>query len=264
MFNKIQPTVHRNSPDEILSLLPGPFRSALRSMYNRESQLGSDGERHGLLENTRISPEQGMWLYSLCREAKPKAILEIGLAYGFSTVYFLAAIRENGFGNHTAVDPFQSDWHGIGMLQSQNLNMSHCFRLIEEKSVSALVHFADRGEMFEVIFIDGSHVFDAILLDFALSAELCPMGGYIILDDMWMPSTRTAAAFIRSNRKDFQEISTPVSNVAAFRRIGEDARDWDHFVEFFEIDKWRAIRRLTPDFLLPIARLVMRATRVSR
>jgi hypothetical protein len=90
------------------------------------------------------------------------------------------------------------------------------------------------------------------------------MGGYIILDDMWMPSTRTAAAFIRSNRKDFQEITTPVSNVAAFRRIGEDARDWHHFVEFFEIDKWRAIRRLTPDFLLPIARLVMRATRVSR
>ena len=261
MFHKTQQTVHRISRDEILSPLPGPFCSALRSMYDREPQLGYDGERHALLENTRISPEQGMWLYSLCREVKPKATLEIGLAYGFSTVYFLAAIRENGVGHHTAVDPFQSDWHGIGVLQSQNLDMGHRFRLMEEKSVSALVHFADRGEMFELMFIDGNHVFDSILVDFALSAELCPVGGYIILDDMWMASTRTVAAFIRSNRKDFEEITTPVSNVAAFRRISEDARDWNHYVEFFEIDKRRAMRRLTPDFLIPLARGIARLVR---
>jgi predicted O-methyltransferase YrrM len=257
---KQQQTVHRPSPDEILSPLPRPFRSALLSMYNGEQQLGSDGERHSFDGNVRISPEQGMWLYSLCREAKPKATLEIGLAYGFSLVYFLAAIRENGVGHHTAVDPFQSDWHGIGWRQSQSLDMSDSFRLIEEKSISALVHFADRGEMFEVIFIDGNHRFDDVFVDFTLSAELCPMGGCIILHDMWMPSVRMAVAFIRSNRKDFEEI-TPMSSIAAFRRIGEDAREWHHYVEFFDIDKWRTIRRLTPAFLLPLAKAIVRFVR---
>lgn len=253
-----------NSPDEIISPLSEPFRSMLRSMYDREPQIGSDGQRHTMLENTRIIPEQGMWLYSLCRQVKPKAILEIGLAYGFSTIYFLAAIRENGLGNHTAVDPFQDDWQGIGKLQAQKLDMGDCFRLVEEMSAPALVHFADRGEMFDVIFIDGNHVFDAIVVDFALSAELCPMGGHIILDDMWMPSTRTAAAFIRTNREDFEEVSTPVSNVAAFRRISKDARDWNHFVEFSEVDKWGAMKRLTPGFLRPTARAMARLVRGQR
>jgi predicted O-methyltransferase YrrM len=203
---KKQQNVDRPSADEILSPLPEPFRSALISMYAGEPQLGSDGERHNLDGKVRISREQGIWLYNLCRDAKPKTTLEIGLAYGYSTVYFLAAIRDNGAGYHTAVDPYQSHWHGIGWLQPRSLGMGDSFRFIEEKSVSALVHFADRGEMFEVIFIDGNHRFDDALVDFTLSAELCPMGGCIILDDMWMPSIRRAVAFIRSNRNDFEEI----------------------------------------------------------
>lgn len=262
MFLKKQQTVHPPSPDEIiLSPLPLPFRSALLSMYNGESQLGSDGERHSLDGITLIGPEQGMWLYSLCREAKPKNTLEIGLAYGYSAVYFLAAIRENGVGLHTAVEPFQSHWHGIGWRRPRSLGMSDSFRLIEEKSVSALVHFADRGEMFEVIFIDGNHRFDDVFVDFTLSAELCPMGGCIILDDMWMPSIRRAVAFIRSNRKDFEELKTPVSNIAAFRRIGEDEREWNHYVPFFDIDMRRAIRRLTPAFLRRGAKAIVRFVR---
>jgi predicted O-methyltransferase YrrM len=251
MFSK-KPTVHRPSTDEILSPLPQPFRSALLSMYKGEPQLGSDGEQYSLDGKTAITPEEGMWLYHLCREAKPKTTLEIGLAYGYSTVYFLAAIRENGVGRHSAVDPFQRHWHGIGVCQPRSLSMSDGFRFVEEKSVTALAHFADRGEMFEVIFIDGNHRFDDALVDFTLSAGLCPNGGCIILDDMWMPSIRRAVAFIRSNRKDFEEIKTPVSNIAAFRRIGEDARAWGHYVEFsdplksFDSYAKRAIRHFTP------------------
>ena len=32
------------------------------------------------------------------------------------------------------------------------------------------------------------------------------MGGYIIFDDMWMNSIKTAVEFIRTNRRDFDEI----------------------------------------------------------
>jgi predicted O-methyltransferase YrrM len=258
------PSVHRLPPDGVLPpFFPQPFRSALLSMYNGELQLGSDGERHSL-DGTAIGPEQGMWLYDLCREAKPKTTLEIGLAYGYSTVYFLAAICENGVGHHSAIDPFQKgSWHGIGWSQPQTLGMSDSFRFIEENSVSALVHFADRGETFDVIFIDGNHRFDDVLVDFTLSAELCPMGGCIILDDMWMASIRRAVTFIRSNRKDFEELKIPVSNLAAFRRIGEDTRAWHHYVEFFsEPDiMLSAIRRLTPAFLRRGARAIVRFVR---
>jgi predicted O-methyltransferase YrrM len=233
LFSRKQHSASCSSTDEALSPLPQPFRSALLSMYNGEPQLGSDGNRHSLDAKTRISPAQGMWLYEFCRETKPTSILEIGLAYGYSTIYFLAAIRENGVGQHTAVDPFQNwKWGGIGSCQARSLGMSDSFRFLEQKAGSALTRLADRGERFEVIFIDGNHRFDDVLMDFTLSAELCPLEGCIILDDMWMPSIRHVVAFIGSNRKDFKQIKTAVTNVAAFLRIAEDTRKWDHYVEF--------------------------------
>jgi predicted O-methyltransferase YrrM len=264
MFWKKQQAVDGPSPNELLSPLPQPFRSALVSMYNGEPQVGADGERHSLEPKTRIPQEEGMWMYRQCREAKPKATLEIGLAYGFSTVYFLAAISENGVGHHTAVDPFQKYAHGIGQRHTQSLGMSDRFRLIEEKSVSALLHLAEREEVFELIFIDGSHRFDDVLMDFTLAAELCPMGGNVILDDLWMPSVRRAVAFIRSNRSDFEEIKTQVWNIAQFRRIGKDARDWHHggYVEFSDSNETlAAIRRFTPAFVRRWVKAIVRSVR---
>ncbi len=257
--------MERRPTDEILSPLPQPFRTALLSMYNREPQLGGDGERHSLDGKTLIPPEQGMWLYCLCRKMKPKSTLEIGLAYGFSTTYFLAAIHENGIGHHTAIDPLQSRlWDGIGRQRPQNLGMGASFRFIEARAASALVQLADCGETFEVIFIDGNHRFDDVLVDFTLSARLCPVGGCIVLDDLWMSSIRRAVAFIRSNRQDFEEIKTAVANIAAFRRIREDERPWHHFVDFFgPSDVLRAILRLEFFDTTDILRKMIRHTPVS-
>jgi hypothetical protein len=121
-----------------------------------------------------------------------------------------------------------------------------------------------------MIFIDGNHRFDDALVDFTLSAELCPMGGYIILDDMWMPSIRRAVSFIRSNRKDFEELKTPTRNVAAFRRVGEDTRAWNHYANFFfdsaasRLVMLNAIRRLTPAFVRRAAKAIVDREAVVR
>ena len=223
-------------------------------MYKGEPQVGSDGGMHKMDGITHIIREQGMWLYDLCRAMKPKNTLEIGMAYGYSTVYFLAGLHENGTGFHTAVDPFQHAYFGIGSRKAERLGMPDRFRLIAETSFAALAHRADAGEMFEVIFVDGNHRFDDALVDFTLAAPLCPVGGCVILDDMWMPSIRRTAAFVRMNRTDFEEIKTPVSNISAFRRTSDDTRDWDHYVEFSDThtlqhNMLRAIRSVTPGFV---------------
>jgi hypothetical protein len=57
-----------------------------------------------------------MWMRDVCCSVKPNRTLEIGMGYGFSALFFLAAIAQNKVGRHTAVAPFQrSDWHGIGI-----------------------------------------------------------------------------------------------------------------------------------------------------
>lgn len=208
------------------------FRQRLRSMYSGELQSGNDGPVE-LDKRTRISEPQGMWMFDAVRRLKPKRSLEIGLAYGFSTIYILAAIEETGAGHHLALDPFQADfWHGVGALQARHLGMEQSFQVLQEFSVVALARLAAQKEEFEFIYIDGNHRFDDVLVDFTLSADVCPMGGNIILDDMWMPAVQTAVSWIRTNRADFREIATPVSNIVQFERIGKDQRSWDHYVRF--------------------------------
>src|SRR5260370_39178995 len=99
-------------------------------------------------------------------------------------------------------------------------------------SFPALIGFAAAGEQFDVIFIDGNHRFDDALVDFTLACGVCPVGGHIILDDMRMPSVQKVVGFIRANRKDFVSVRALVDNTAAFRRVGPDTREWDHFRDF--------------------------------
>jgi predicted O-methyltransferase YrrM len=221
--------------EPILSSLPQPFRSVLLSMYAGDSQLGADGEKHSVDPAIGVCPAEGMWIYELCRKVKPRATLEIGLAYGFSTLYFLAALTENSNGQHTSIDPHQLNatgrWAGIGVTQGRRLG-GEKFRFIEERSFAALAHLADNSECFDIVFVDGRHLFDFVLTEFTLSAELCSMGGFIILHDMWLRSVQRAVEFIRANRMDFEYVETPVANVAVFRRTGTDDRPFRHFVDF--------------------------------
>jgi predicted O-methyltransferase YrrM len=181
-----------------------------------------------------VGPQQGMLIYQLLRELKPDNSLEIGLAFGFSTMYFLAAIHANGGGHHVAVDPFQDEWwHGIGVAREKVAGTERgSFEFTQETSILALTRFAREQRKFGVIFIDADHTFDGVLIDFSLASLVCDPGSYIILDDMWMPSIQKAVSFIRSNRQDFTVLPSPVTSLAVFRRTDTDKRKWDHFVPF--------------------------------
>lgn len=220
------------SAEKALTPLSDPFRSALLSMYKNEPQCGTDGVLHTMDAETRIYPEQGMYLYNLCRSLQPKRTLEIGLAYGFSAVYILAAQHDNGKGSHTAIEPFAARWHGIGQAKIEQVGMNQSFTFVAERSFPALAELGRKSEWFDLIFIDGNHKFDDVLVDFTLSAEICPIGGYIVFDDILMPSIGKVLSFIQKNRKDFERMPIPVFTMAAFRRIAADSRAWNYHVKF--------------------------------
>jgi len=207
----------------VIADLPEPWRRKLLSMYRLEPQLGSDGASHVPDGRTKIAPAQGMTLYRLALEAKRTC--EIGMAFGYSTLFFMAA----GAG-HTAIDPFQdAEWHGVGRTVA-----GPQLRWLNERSDRAAVDLARAGESFDLIFIDGNHRFDDVLTDFYLFAPLCGIGGRIVLDDMWMPSIQAVVAFLRTNRTDFalalHDARTP--NISVFQRVAKDTREWTHFTPF--------------------------------
>lgn len=222
-----------------LAVLGPACADALRSMYASEPQRASDGRLVPIDDTTRISVDEGLALFGLVVDNAVTDTLEVGLAYGFSTLYLLAGLSRVGGGRHVAVDPYQgSDWDGIGVtvagrVLAQLPAMSAAdFTHLPMRSESALVDAARTGRRFGLIFIDGYHRFDDVLVDFTLAAHLCPIGGIIVLHDMWLMSIRAVASFLRTNRADFVEIDTGCPNLVAVRRVADDQRMWDHFRPF--------------------------------
>jgi predicted O-methyltransferase YrrM len=160
------------------------------------------------------------------------------MAYGYSTLYFLAAMDSKGAGQHIAIDPYQrTDWHGIGLTHARasgiGADPAFGFRLIEDRSDRTATDLARANASFDLIFIDGFHRFDDVLVDFYLYAPLCRLGGHVVFDDMWMSSIQTATSFIRENRTDFVERPIAgVPNVRVFQKVGADTRPWSHFRSF--------------------------------
>ena len=228
-------------PMEIDELAPlgDRYRDVLRSLYDGEPQRGADGRLHAIDGTTRVSLAEGMTLHSLCVTNRVTSLLEVGLAYGFSTVFLLAALERIGGGTHTAIDPFQmTDWHGIGVTHANGLTAhsatltSRSFIWIEDRSDRALVDLERAGRTCGLVFIDGYHRFDDVLVDFTLAARLCGSGGLIVLHDMWLDSIKAVASFVRYDRPDFAAVPTDCENLFVVRRVGEDERDWTHFVDF--------------------------------
>ena len=233
------------SPDVLLAPLPPAPRQALLDLYARQPQPGDDGALHPIDATTRVTLEEGLELLELLATTRSDAVLEIGLGYGFSTQFLLAGLQQRGGGRLVAIDPFQSlDWQGIGRRLAQATVVAAgadqlAFTCMEERSDWALPALERRGERFGLIFVDGYHRFDDVLLDVTLAARLCVPGGAIVLHDQWLPSVRAVVAFLEANRADLVRVPCRCRNLVAFVCSGPDRRRWDHFVPFVtEAEAW--------------------------
>ncbi len=177
---------------------------------------------------TSIQEEEAEILARFIREHGFKRTLEIGFAYGCSTAYIMTASGSH----HIAIDPYQAAYRNLGLKNDNALGLRERFELRSQLSRVALPALAAEGRTFDFIFVDGGHKYDEVFLDWALCDALLEQGGCIVFDDAWMESVKHVAAFVRRNRDDYQEVDLGFWNVFAFRKGGQDERNWDHFVEF--------------------------------
>ena len=208
-------------------------RQRLDSCYHGDPQPGLDGRLHALDPHTKISREQGELLAALHAKLRPAVSIEVGMAYGYSTLFIADAMHEHGYGQHFAIDPFQrGHWKGIALAAVDELDFGRRVRHVNDYSLPALVRMHEQGVRAGYVFIDGMHTFDGAFVDFMCADRLLDVGGVIVLDDMWMPSIRKLASFIRRNLAHYEVLDTPVANVFCVMKRAEDRRDWDHFVDF--------------------------------
>jgi predicted O-methyltransferase YrrM len=115
----------------------------------------SDGTRvpiHG-----GIGPESGEIIKRAIKATRPAVGVEVGLAFGISTLYILDAMQAHGGGMLTGMDPAQHDanWRGGGLYNVRRAGFTNRYVFYEEPSQIALPRLTAAGTRVQFAFIDG-------------------------------------------------------------------------------------------------------------
>lgn len=171
--------------------------------------------------HSEIDPREGELLTSLISEFKFSRTLEIGCAFGISSLYISEALTGQSSPHHTIIDPFQmTDWHGVGVANLKRAGF-HCFELIEKPSEVALPTLLLQGKSFQFALIDGWHTFDHALVDFFYVNQLLEDGGVVVIDDVQMPGLKKLAHYVL-NYPNYRLLATTEhvrSSYSARRRV---------------------------------------------
>jgi predicted O-methyltransferase YrrM len=240
------------------------MNTLLKQIYKTHSVEDEEGNSINPFP-TSISSETGAILYQLIKDNNLEKTLEIGMAYGLSSMFICQAHEDKGVGNHTAIDPKQSSlWKSIGLLNIKKAELAEIFRFFEASSDEILPQLVAQKEEFDFAFIDGAHLFDYIMIDFFYIDKLLKIGGYVVFDDLWMPATRKVITFVLRNRayelvqifdkigvrklvklqritrrffqeplefRDFQLKLNP-QNICVLKKLAKDKREWDFYRSF--------------------------------
>ena len=172
----------------------------------------------------------------LCGDLPAGASVDIGFGMGSSACIILGA-RSLQAGNfrHIAIDPYGlPDSRGL-VVQSYLLEtFGEAFVRVKERSETALgglIKTQGPGSA-ALLFIDGGHAFETVVVDFVLSDVLCKVGGYIIFDDADYPAIETALNYIEVNRPNYAFSRGVIKNTAILKKIADYHMPWDAFTPF--------------------------------
>jgi hypothetical protein len=176
-----------------------------------------DGQLRQLHSN--ISESEGKFIQDVIRNLKPKCSIEIGCAYGVSSLFICEALTDVGAERHIIIDPYQmgsgqkgpdSGYEGIGLLNLKRAGFDRIVDFYAELSFRCLPRLLEQGVRVNFAFVDGMHTFDYAFADFFFLDKMLGPGGVIIFDDLNYPSIRKLCRYIIRNLPYF-----PIGPVAA-------------------------------------------------
>lgn len=177
-----------------------------------------------------ITDDEAVTIYNflVSQNWNGKKTIEIGFAYGYSSSVIVAATGAP----HTVIDPFQHQYHNIGIRNMKKLGFWKYTTHIADFSHIALPTLLKKKMKYDFAFIDGAHLFDTIFLDFYYVEKLLSPEGCIIVHDASLPQTKMVLGWIAANRKDFRLQIMEQHNLCAIVRCGEDKRAWQDYHNF--------------------------------
>lgn len=134
---------------------------------------------------SHVDRSTGELLQRAVRDVQPAVSLEIGLAYGVSTLFICDAIQTLPQpGTHIVLDPYQNGkWRGIGLRNVREAGFGPLVEFHEERSELFLPQLVAEGRQIDLAFIDGLHRFDQAFVEFFYVNRLLRPGGVVLFDD---------------------------------------------------------------------------------
>ena len=173
-------------------MLAASAQPIVAEIYKRGTVKGRTGKIYQL--QSAIDAIEGSFISQLIDgDQTIHDTLEIGCAYGLSSLHICLATKGRSNASHTMIDPFQcTQWDGAGVVNLEQAGIDF-FHLIEAKSEFALPRLLESNRQFDFIFVDGMHTFDHAMLDCFYATRL--LQSEVTLLSMTPTSTRCAASF---------------------------------------------------------------------
>lgn len=211
-----------------------------------------EGEAEPRRLNSAMDEAEGALIGRAIVAAHPRSSLEVGCAYGVSTLFTLDALAATEpTAHHLIVDPYQTTGYGRGGFNNATrAGYGHMIELIEESSAIALPRLLAEGLRLQFAIIDGWHTFDHALVDFFFVNKMLDVGGIVLIDDTDWPALQRLRAHAMSYPcyEVFDEVRYRAPTVAgrlkaalrpdasvtciALRKIANDERSWDWHAPF--------------------------------
>jgi predicted O-methyltransferase YrrM len=172
---------------------------ALIDEIRRERTVTAEDGKTYPIHKHGIDVAEGRFLTEFIA-GRPNVIrtLEVGCAYGLSSLHIASALAGRPGAHHVIVDPDESTaWSGVGVTNLDRAGIDF-YELREEPSEIALPQLLKEGAEFDLAFIDGWHTFDQTLIDMYYANRLVKVGGYIIIDDAdWISVSKAISYFAK-------------------------------------------------------------------
>jgi predicted O-methyltransferase YrrM len=192
--------------------------------------------------HSHLPREAGQMLQRIIHDLDARTTLEIGMAFGISTLFICEALTyppddsnqrrsTSPPPRHIAIDPNQhdSEWCGIGLRHVRLAGFADIVDFRELPSHQALPDLEREGVRIDFAFVDGWHTFDYVMVDLFLIDRLLRVGGVVVVDDADWPGVIKACRYFITNRayrvvECWQEHRRASPRQSARRAIREAAR----------------------------------------
>lgn len=223
-------------------------KSVRDSILSQGCVFTPDGQKLPL--HSHIDQLSGELLQAWIIAARPRHLLEIGMAYGVSSLFIGEIIQETGGAVYDIIDPYQYRvWQGCGVHHMSLAGLAGHYVLHEEPSEICLPRMLHEGNRYDFAFVDGFHTFDHSLVDFFYINRMLEVGGIVVFDDIHFASLQKLLAHI-ATYPSYEPLplpdavqkhhivrlrrmmNVPMTRLAGFRKVSVDDRSWDWHQDF--------------------------------